>query len=59
MGLSKIQNLEHKYKATRAQVFRKIDGALSSIERRPIPPKDIDSQALLRGPKKIPTILNP
>jgi hypothetical protein len=41
MGLLKIQNLKPKYKATKAQLPRKVDGAQSSIERRPIPPKDI------------------
>jgi len=43
MGLSKIQNIEHKYKAAKGQLPRKVDGAQSSIERRPIPPKDISS----------------
>jgi hypothetical protein len=43
MGLSKIQNLEHKYKTTKTQFPKKTDGAQSSIERRPIPPKDINS----------------
>jgi hypothetical protein len=43
MGLSKIQNLEHKYKATKSQLPKKTDGAQSSIEKRPITPKDISS----------------
>jgi hypothetical protein len=43
-GLSKIQNLEHKCEITKAQLPGKIDGAQSSIERRPIPPKDIHSK---------------
>jgi hypothetical protein len=42
--VSKIRNLKHKYETIRAQFPRKIDGAQSSIERRPIPPKDIGSQ---------------
>jgi hypothetical protein len=37
----KIRNLEHKYEATKTQLFRKTDKAQSSIEKRPIPPKDI------------------
>jgi len=45
MGLSKIPNLEHKYGANRTQLFRKEDGAQSSIEKRPIPSKDIGSRA--------------
>ncbi len=44
-GLSKIWNLEHKYKATRTQLCRKANGVQSSIERRPIPPKEISSRA--------------
>jgi hypothetical protein len=43
MGLSKIQNLEHKYKVTKTQLLTKIDGAQYSINKRPIPPKEIDS----------------
>jgi hypothetical protein len=43
MGLLKIQNVEHKYGTTKTQLPRKIDGAQSSIERRPIPLKDIGS----------------
>jgi hypothetical protein len=43
-GVLKIWNLDHKYKTTRAQLLRKIDGAQSSVERKHIPPKDIDSQ---------------
>ncbi len=30
-NLSKILNLEHKYEATKAQLFKKVDGAQSSI----------------------------
>jgi hypothetical protein len=37
MGLSKIQNLEHKYGATKTQLPKKINGAQSSIKRKPIP----------------------
>ncbi len=56
MGLSKIQNLEHKYRATKSQLPKKTDGAQSSIEKRPIPPKDISSRAwcLVKGPWKDP-----
>jgi hypothetical protein len=43
MGLLKIQNLEHKYRVTKAKLPRKIDGAQSSIGIKPIPPKDIDN----------------
>jgi hypothetical protein len=43
MGLSKIQILEHKYRATKVKFPKKVDGAQSSIDRRPIPPKDIGS----------------
>jgi hypothetical protein len=39
----KIRNLKHKYKATKTQLLRKINRAQSSIERRLIPPKDIDN----------------
>jgi hypothetical protein len=35
----KIRNLEHKYKTTRAQLLRKVDGAQSCIKKKPIPPK--------------------
>jgi hypothetical protein len=45
MGLSKIKNLEHIYGATKTQLLKKIDGAQSSIDKRPIPPKQISSQA--------------
>jgi hypothetical protein len=41
MGLSKIRNLEHKYGATKAQYFRKVDGTQFSINKRPTPPKEI------------------
>ncbi len=52
MDLSKIQNLEHKYKATRTQLPRKEDGAQSSVEKRLIPLKDINNRAyrLTKGP---------
>jgi hypothetical protein len=52
MGLSKIWNLEHKYGAIKAQFLRKINGVHFSIKKRPIPPKDINSQAwcLAKGP---------
>jgi len=43
MGLLKIQNLKHIYRATKAQFPRKVDGAQSSIDKRPIPPKKIGS----------------
>jgi hypothetical protein len=42
-GLSKIQNLKHKYGTTKAQLPKKENGVQSSIEKRPIPPKDIGS----------------
>jgi hypothetical protein len=44
MGLSKIENLEHKYEASKTQFLEKIDGPQSSIVKRPIPPKEINSQ---------------
>jgi hypothetical protein len=44
-GLSKIRNLVHKYKATKTQLPIKVDGAQTSIDKRPIPPKEINSQA--------------
>jgi hypothetical protein len=52
MGLSKIQNLKHKYGATKAQLPKKTNRAQSSIERRHVPSKDVDSQAwhLNKGP---------
>jgi hypothetical protein len=54
IGLLKIQNLKHKYETTKAWLPRKIDGAYSSIERRPIPPKDIGNRTrcLAKGPWK-------
>jgi hypothetical protein len=45
MDLSKIRNLKHKYKATKAQLPKKANGAHSSIKKMPIPPKDIISRA--------------
>jgi hypothetical protein len=45
MSLSKIENLEHRYEATKTQLPKKIAGAQSSIVKRPIPPKEINSQA--------------
>jgi len=42
MGLSKIQNLEHKNETTKAQFPIKTDGPQSSTERRHIPLKDIN-----------------
>jgi hypothetical protein len=42
-GLLKIQNLEHKYGATKAQLPKKVDEAQSSIEIKPIQPNDIGS----------------
>jgi len=36
-----IENLKHKYGPTKTQLLKKVDGAQSSIEKRPIPPKDI------------------
>jgi hypothetical protein len=44
-GLSKIQKLKKKYKATIAQLLRKTNGAQFSINIRLIPPKDINSRA--------------
>jgi hypothetical protein len=54
MGLLKIQNLEHKYRATRAQLPRNKNGTQSSIKIRHIPLKDIDNQTwrLVKGPWK-------
>jgi hypothetical protein len=51
-GLSKIRNLEYKYRITKTQLPKKIDGAQSSVKRRPIPPKDIGNQVwhLTKGP---------
>jgi hypothetical protein len=43
MGLSKIQNLGHKYGTTKTQLPKKENGAQSFIGRKPIPPKDISS----------------
>jgi len=43
MSFSKIQNLEHKYKTSKTQLPKKIDGAQSSIKKRLIPPKGISS----------------
>jgi hypothetical protein len=42
MGLSKIQNLEHQC-VTKVQFLRKVDGAQSSIDKRVLPPKKINS----------------
>jgi hypothetical protein len=44
MGLSKIQNLEHKYGATITQFPKKTNGAQSSIEKKRTPPNDIDNK---------------
>jgi hypothetical protein len=44
MGLLKIQNLKHKYEATKTQLPRKTNGAQSSTQKKPISPKDIESQ---------------
>jgi hypothetical protein len=38
----KIRNQEHKNKATKSQLPKKTNGTQSSIERNPIPPRDID-----------------
>jgi len=43
MGLSKIQNLEHQCGVTKVQFPRKVDGAQSSIDKRVLPPKKINS----------------
>jgi hypothetical protein len=52
MGLLKVWNIEHKYIAIKTQLPKKTNGAHSSIEKKPIPPKDIDSQAwhFVKGP---------
>ncbi len=52
MGLLKKQNLEHKYRTIKIQLLRKINGAQSSINKKPIPPKDIGSHSwnLVKGP---------
>jgi hypothetical protein len=47
MGLLKIQNLEKKYKATKAQLLRKVDGTQVSIDKRPIPPKEIGKSGMM------------
>jgi len=54
MGLLKIRNLEHKYRTTKAQFPKEVDGAQSSIERKLIPLKNIGSGAwcLTKGPWK-------
>jgi hypothetical protein len=61
MSLSKIWNLKHKYRATRAQFLKKVDGAQSSIEKNLHHQKIlvVESNASLKGPKKTPMILNP
>jgi len=41
-GFIEIQNLEHKHETIKTHLPRKIDRAQYSIERRPIPLKDID-----------------
>jgi hypothetical protein len=41
----KLRNLDHKYGAIRAKLPKKVDGAQSSINIRPIPPKDISFRA--------------
>jgi hypothetical protein len=43
IGLLKIKNMEHRYEATKTQFSKKVDGAQSSIIKRPIPPKEINS----------------
>jgi hypothetical protein len=45
MGLSEIQNLEHKYEVTKTQLRRKANGTQSFIDRMHIPPKEINSWA--------------
>jgi hypothetical protein len=45
MGLLKIRNLEHKYRTTKAQLPKEVDGAQSSIDRKLIPLKNIGSGA--------------
>jgi len=42
-----IENMKPKaqIKSHQSHLFKKVDGAQSSIERRPIPPKDINSPA--------------
>jgi len=44
MGLSKIQNLNHKYEATKIEPLTKKNGAQSSIDKKHVPPKDINNQ---------------
>jgi hypothetical protein len=53
MGLPNIWNLEHRYGTTKMHFFKKVDGAQSSINKRPIPLKEIDNQAWhpSKGPK--------
>jgi hypothetical protein len=43
MSPLKIQNLEHKYGTTKSQLLKKKNGAQSSIDKRHILPKEIDS----------------
>jgi hypothetical protein len=56
-----MQNLEHKYGATKAQLPRKVNGAQFSIKRRHVPLKDIGNRTwhLAKDPKKTPMILDP
>jgi hypothetical protein len=51
-SLSNMQNLEHKYKATKTQFLRKIDWAQFSINKIFIPPKEIGSWVwcFIKGP---------
>jgi hypothetical protein len=47
-----MEPLKYKHGATKTQLLRKENGAHSSIEKRFIPPKDIDIQAqcFIKGP---------
>ncbi len=42
-GLLKIQNLENNYGTTKSQLLRKANGAQSSIDKRHILPKEINT----------------
>jgi len=61
MGLLKIQNLEHKYGATKAQFLRKKMGHnppyRESLHHQRI--LVVEPNTSLKGPKNTPTILDP
>jgi hypothetical protein len=61
MGLLKIQNLVHEYRAIRVQLPKKTNGAQSSIKRSLYHQKIlvVELNALLRVHEKTFTILDP